>query len=156
VRYLLVDRIEEVVPGSFARGAKNVAMSEDYLEWHFPGRPVVPGTLVLEMFAQLAGWHEAVASGFRRWFLLDRVASARYFGVAVPGDRIDLRVEVVPCEDAGRRRFRGESAVGDQRKAVVEFEGVAVPLEDLDARERVEQAWRVLQAPAPAPKRAAP
>lgn len=150
MRYLLVDRIEEVVPGSFARGAKNVAMSEDYLEWHFPGRPVVPGTLVLEMFAQLAGWHEAVASGFARWFLLDRVVSARYFGVAVPGDRIDLRVEVLPCDDPARRRFRAESAVAGERKAAVEIEGVAVPLEDLDARDRVEQAWKVLKAPLPA------
>lgn len=156
MRYLLVDRIEEVVPGSFARGAKNVAMSEDYLEWHFPGRPVVPGTLVLEMFAQLAGWHEAVASDFTRWFLLDRVASARYFGVAVPGDRIDLRVEVVASDDPARRRFRAESTVAGERKASVEFEGQSVPLEGLDARERVEQAWKVLKAPAPAAKRGAP
>jgi 3-hydroxyacyl-[acyl-carrier-protein] dehydratase len=155
VRYLLVDRVEEVVPGALARGAKNVAMSEDYLEWHFPGRPVVPGTLVLEMFAQLAGWHEAVASGFSRWFLLDRVTSARYFGVAVPGDRIDLRVEVVPCDDPARRRFRAESAVAGERKAAVEFEGVVVPLEDLDAKARVEQAWRVLQPPAAAGRRGA-
>jgi 3-hydroxyacyl-[acyl-carrier-protein] dehydratase len=156
VRYLLVDRIEEVVPGTRARGAKNVAMSEDYLEWHFPGRPVVPGTLVLEMFAQLAGWHEAVASGFTRWFLLDRVVSARYVGVAVPGDRIDLSVDVVPCDDPARRRFRAESTVAGERKASVEFEGVAVPLEDLDAKDRVERAWKVLQPPAPPARRPTP
>ena len=93
MRFLLVDRIEEVVPGASARGWKNAAMSEDYFEWHFPERPIVPGMLVLESFAQLAGWVEAASSDFERWFLLDRVKAARYYAFAGPGDRIDLTLE---------------------------------------------------------------
>jgi hypothetical protein len=63
MRYLLVDRIDELVAGVSAKARKNVAMTEDYLEWHFHGQPVVPGTLVLEAFAQLAGWLEANVTG---------------------------------------------------------------------------------------------
>lgn len=149
MRYLFVDRIEEVVPGASARGWKNVAMTEDYLEWHFPGQPVVPGTLVLEAFVQLAGWLEAASSGFTRWFLLDHVTSARYFGAAVPGDRIDLVVTSVPTADAARRAYQAESLVGGERRALVEFDGRAVALEDLDAKAQVERAYARLREGAP-------
>lgn len=149
MRFLFVDRIEEVVPGTRARGWKNVAMTEDYLEWHFPGQPVVPGTLVLEAFAQLAGWLEAASSGFTRWFLLDRVVSARYFGAALPGDRIDLVVTSVGTGDPDRRAFQAESHVGGERRALVEFEGRAVPLADLDVAEQVERAYERLRGTVP-------
>ena len=145
MRYLLVDRIEELTPQVSVKGWKNVAMSEDYLEWHFPERPIVPGTLVLEALSQLAGWHEAATSEFSRWVLLDRVGSARYFGFAVPGDRIDLRLEIVASADPERRAYRGESSVGGERKALLEFEARVVPLETLDARERVERAYKQLR-----------
>lgn len=149
MRYLFVDRIEDVVPGERARGWKNVSMTEDYLEWHFPEQPIVPGTLVLEAFAQLAGWLEAASSGFTRWFLLDRVASARYFGAALPGDRIDLVVTAVKTDDPARRAYQAESHVGGERRALVEFEGRAVVLEDLDSRERMERAFGRLRGAAP-------
>jgi 3-hydroxyacyl-[acyl-carrier-protein] dehydratase len=134
VRYLLVDRIESIDGDRAAVGWKNVAMSEDYLEWHFPGKPVVPGTLVLEAFVQLAGWLEASASSCERWVLLDRVVSARYAGISVPGDRLELRLERVGGADPARRAYRGESVVGGERRATVEFEAVVVPVESLDDR----------------------
>lgn len=149
MRYLFVDRIEEIVPGEKARGFKNVAMSEDYLEWHFPGQPVVPGTLVLEAFVQLAGWLEAASSGFTRWFLLDHVTSARYFGAALPGDRIDLVVTSVPTDDPERRAYQAQSQVGGERRALVEFDGRAVALSDLDAKEQVERAYERLRSGLP-------
>ena len=145
MRFLLLDRILDVRPGEGASGWKNVALSEDYLEWHFPDRPIMPGALVLEAFAQLAGWCEAASSGFERWFLLDRVVAARWYGLSTPGDRIELEIHVVPCADPERRAFRGESRVGGERRAAVEFEGRVVPLETLDARDRAERAYRTLR-----------
>ena len=150
MRYLLVDRIDEVVVDAKAVGRKNVAMTEDYLEWHFPEQPVVPGTLILEAFVQLAGWLEAASSSFERWVLLDHVTSARYFGAAVPGDRIDLVLERVPSNDPARRAYRGESTVAGQRKASVEFEATVVAVETLDARDRMERAYRTLRGESPA------
>jgi 3-hydroxyacyl-[acyl-carrier-protein] dehydratase len=125
-------------------------MSEDYLEHHFPDQPVVPGVLVLEACVQLAGWLEAASSGFSSWFLLDRVVSARYFGVTGPGERLDLTLEVVPAADQGRRAYRGEAVVDGERRASVEFEGVVSPLEALDDRARVERVFRALRGEGPA------
>jgi 3-hydroxyacyl-[acyl-carrier-protein] dehydratase len=155
MRYLLVDRIDAVEPNKRASGWKNAAMSEDVFEWHFPDRPIVPGTIVLESLAQLAGWLEAVSSGFERWVLLDRVASAKVIGFAVPGDRIELRLEQVPHADPARRSYRGESLVGGERRALVEFEAVVVPLESLDAKDRAKRAYEALAgaSPAPAPRK---
>lgn len=145
MRFLLVDRIESIEPGASIRGFKNVAMSEDYLTWHFPEQPILPGMLILESFAQLAGWLEAKSSGFERWALLDRVSSARYYHFCVPGDRVTLELEQVPAEDPERRAYRGECSVDGARRAVVEFEAVTVPLADLDEKERAERTYQHLR-----------
>lgn len=145
MRYLLVDRIGEAQPGAPMTGWKNVAMSEDYLEWHFPEQPIMPGVLVLEAMVQLAGWHEASVSGGERWFLLDQVRTARYYGFAIPGDRLELTLEPLPVADASRRAWRGLSAVGGERRAEVEFEGVTLPLATLESRELVERSLRALR-----------
>jgi 3-hydroxyacyl-[acyl-carrier-protein] dehydratase len=150
VRYLLVDRIERVEPGKAIVGCKVVAMSEDYLEHHFPGQPVVPGVLVLEAFVQLAGWLEAASSDFASWFLLDRVGTAKWYGPNGPGERIDLSLEVVPATDPARRAYRGEATVGGERRASVEFEGTTVPLDSLDDRTRVAGLYRALRGEGPA------
>ena len=146
MRFLLVDRIEEVEPGRRATGWKNAAMSEDYFEWHFPGRPIVPGMLILEALTQLAGWLEAAGSDFERWVLVDRVRTARYYAFAKPGDRIDLEVEFVDEKgDEDRRVVRGECRVDGKRSAVTEFEVQVVPLEGLSDRDRARRAFAGLR-----------
>ena len=145
MRFLLVDRIREVEIDRAIRGWKNAAMSEDYFEWHFPERPIVPGMLILEACVQLAGWLEAASSDFERWFLLDRVRTARYDAFAGPGDRIDLHVERLPCEDPDRRAFRGTSGVGEARGAAIEFEGRVVPLATLETRAKARHDYAVLR-----------
>jgi 3-hydroxyacyl-[acyl-carrier-protein] dehydratase len=146
MRFLLVDRIEAVEPGRRATGFKNAAMSEDYFEWHFPGRPIVPGVLILEALSQLAGWLEAAGSDFERWVLVDRVRTARYYAFAKPGDRIDLEVEFVDEEgDEDRRVVRGECRVDGKRSAITEFEVQVVPLEGLEDRERARRGYALLR-----------
>lgn len=53
--FLLVDRILELVPAKSARGYKNVTINEEFFEGHFPGHAVMPGVLVCEAMAQVAG-----------------------------------------------------------------------------------------------------
>ncbi len=144
MRYLLVDRIRSI-EADRATGWKNVAMSEDYLEWHFPERPILPGMLILEALAQLAGWMEASSSAFERWVLLDRVVSARYYRFAAPGDRVDLSIERTASDDEARRAYRAEASVEGERAAVIEFEARVTALEDLASREAARRSFDMLR-----------
>jgi len=132
VRYYLVDLITEWDVGNTIRGIKNVAMSEDFLEYHFPKNPVMPGVLLLESMAQLAGWLEAVSSGFTRWFLLEHVSQCKFYGIVRPGDQVEITVGVRRAEDPGRRAYAGVGIVAGQRRVVAEFDGKIVPLSEIE------------------------
>lgn len=132
MRFLLVDQILEWSPDGKIRGVKNVAMSEDYLEFHFQGNPVMPGALLLEAMGQLAGWREGAASDFRQWFLLDTVRRCAYYGFALPGDRVELELEPLENPAPGRRAWRGTGLVDGKKRVAAEFEGAVVPLAELE------------------------
>ena len=53
--FLLVDRIRELDPDRRIVGIKNVTINEPFFQGHFPGRPVMPGVLILEALAQVGG-----------------------------------------------------------------------------------------------------
>ena len=55
MRFYFVDRITAIEPGVRIRGFKNVSMSEPYFATHFPRFPVLPGVIMIEAMAQLAG-----------------------------------------------------------------------------------------------------
>ena len=143
MRFLLVDRLD---PSEDAmRGVKLAAMSEDYFEWHFPDRPIVPGVLILEAAVQSAGWWVAAQSDFASWFLLDRVHTARFYAFAVPGHRIDLQVRAKgDASDDGRRHYEVDGTVDGKRSAMFEFEGAVVPLADLMDPDRARRTYQQL------------
>ncbi len=93
MRYLLVDRIMALEPGNKITGVKNVAMSEDFLEFHFPKNPIMPGIMLLEALIQLSGWLDAASSDFRKWFLVSRVLKCSFYGFVLPGDQVELSCE---------------------------------------------------------------
>ena len=143
MRYLLVDRVTSWDAGKVIEGIKNVTMSEDFLEFHFPRFPVMPGSLILEAIVQLSGWLEAAGSDFSRWVLLERVRSIKYYGFALPGDQIVLRVEANGAED-GRSLFRGTATVEGERRVVVDFAGRVVDLESYEDPGEQRHLFRVL------------
>lgn len=85
MRFILVDRILELVPGKSIRAAKTIAPDEDYFRDHFPGFPVVPGVLLTEMMAQAAGKCLDAEDRARGKAMLARIHSASFRDWVRPG-----------------------------------------------------------------------
>ena len=144
MRYLLIDRITEWKADGKIKGIKNVAMSEDFLEFHFPKNPVMPGVLLIEAFAQLSGWMEAASSDFKNWFLITKVRQCKFYGFALPGDQVELEVERSPESTPQRKVYSAVGRVGTKRKVVIEFEGDVIPFEEIEDREEQRRFFKVL------------
>ncbi len=144
MRYLLIDRITEWKANEKIRGIKNVAMSEDFLEFHFPKNPVMPGVLLIEAFAQLTGWLEAASSDFKNWFLITKVRQCKFYGFAMPGDQVEIEIEQSQESTSHQKVYSGIGRVGEKRKVVVEFEGDVVPFEEIEDIDEQRRFFKVL------------
>jgi 3-hydroxyacyl-[acyl-carrier-protein] dehydratase len=91
MRFLLVDEIVELVPGTSIVTRKRIDPHEDYLADHFPGYPVVPGVLQVEMMAQSAGKCLMSSIDATRWPVLIQVRQANFRKSVHPG--AELRIE---------------------------------------------------------------
>lgn len=91
---LLVDRVLECVSGERILALKNVTMNEEFFSGHFPGRPVMPGVLILEAMAQAAGILTFVTAGVYPddsvRFYFAGIDKARFRRPVVPGDQVML------------------------------------------------------------------
>jgi 3-hydroxyacyl-[acyl-carrier-protein] dehydratase len=90
---LLVDRVDELVPGQSARGTKCVTVNEPYFQGHFPGYPVMPGVLVLEALIQLSTLL-AVSSGRSVPGTIRTIDSVRFKRQVIPGDLLMLETQM--------------------------------------------------------------
>lgn len=97
--FLLIDRVVALDPGKRIRAEKCVSLNEPYFQGHFPGHPVMPGVLVVEAMAQAGGLLSQLSlpleqAQARRRFYLVRIDKARFSKMVVPGDRLELEVEL--------------------------------------------------------------
>lgn len=101
--FLLVDRIIENVPGERAVGIKNVTVNEPHFQGHFPGRPIMPGVLIVEAMAQVAGvvlmQLPEVEGKLSLFAGIDKV---RFRRPVTPGDQLVMTVELLSIK---QRRF---------------------------------------------------
>ncbi len=144
MRYLLVDRITGVEPGASITGIKNVAMSEDFLEFHFPKNPIMPGIMLLEALVQLAGWLEAGSSGFEKWFLASKVNKCNFYGFVLPGDQVELKITVSDAPARDLRIYSGIGTVGGKRKIKAEFQGHLIGLDTIEEIEEQQRFFQIL------------
>ena len=101
--FLLVDRVVEFEKDKRVLAYKNVTCNEPFFTGHFPGHPVMPGVLVIEALAQAGGLLTQLSrdpgAGDGQTFYLVKVDNAKFSRMVVPGDRLELDVEL-------RRRIR--------------------------------------------------
>lgn len=112
MRYLLIDRVLELVPSERIVAVKNVTLESDYLEQHFPGVPFFPGALVLEAFAQASGYLVAATAseleGRSLALVLAGVERARFIRPVVPGDQLLIQAAILGTEsDVTTTRVEG-------------------------------------------------
>ncbi len=127
--FLLVDRIIQARSDEFGIGIKNVTANEPQFEGHFPGRPIMPGVLLIEGMAQTAG-ALCVASqldkGKPSLVYLMTVDKAKFRKPVTPGDRVEFHMTRV-----SKRRnmwwFRGEAKVDGVLVCEAEISAMLVP-----------------------------
>ncbi len=114
---LLVDRVLDWEAGRFIRGLKNVTANEPFFKGHFPEYKVMPGVLVIEAMAQVAGLLTMLSEFARRdgsqLVLFAGIDEARFKRQVVPGDTLMLEANLERAV-RGVGRFRTRATVGEQ------------------------------------------
>jgi 3-hydroxyacyl-[acyl-carrier-protein] dehydratase len=115
---LLVDRVEELNPDRSIRAIKAVTINEPFFQGHFPGRPIMPGVLIVEALAQAAGVLAVESLGLANsgklvYFMA--IEGAKFRQPVEPGVLLQLDVEFVQkrttiCKFAGRASINGKLA----------------------------------------------
>lgn len=113
--FIFVDQIVECDPGISATGTKTFDGNEAFFAGHFPGDPIVPGVILTEALAQVAGVAGASAAPGSR-FLLSSVRSMKFLRAVRPGETIQLAARKTG-ELGGLLMFEAVATVGDETVA---------------------------------------
>lgn len=96
--FLLVDRVIACAPGESLQALKNVTINEPFFQGHFPGRPVMPGVMIIEALAQAAGLLAFATQGGPpdpgQTFYFVSIDKARFRRPVLPGDQLTLSVSL--------------------------------------------------------------
>jgi 3-hydroxyacyl-[acyl-carrier-protein] dehydratase len=115
--FLLVDAIEEMERWKRIVGIKNVTINEHFFQGHFPGKPIMPGVLIIESMAQTGGLLllQEVKDREKKLLYFVAIDDARFRRPVVPGDQLRIEVNVLAwrgtfCKLQGRASVGGELA----------------------------------------------
>lgn len=120
---LLVDRVEEIVPGQSITAIKAVSVNEPFFQGHFPTRPIMPGVLIVEALAQAAGVLAVesfglAGSGKLVYFMA--IEDAKFRTPVEPGVLLRLEVEFVQ-KRAAVSKFAGRALIDGKVAAQANF-----------------------------------
>lgn len=122
--FLLIDRVVKIEMGESLTAIKNVTMNESFFAGHFPGRPVMPGVLILEAMAQAGGvlayksTNTSPEDGVLYYFAA--IDNARFRRIVEPGDQLRLEVKVLRSK-RDIWKLEGSAYVGDDLACSAEF-----------------------------------
>ena len=124
--FLFVDQIIEIEQHKRAVGLKNVTYNEPFFKGHFPERPVMPGVLILEAMAQVAGVLAFYSLGGRRGHipLFTGIDKAKFRMPVVPGDQLRLELEVMRRRGDRIWMFSGRATVNGKLAAEAELQAM--------------------------------
>jgi len=101
--FALVDRVVAHEPGRMAVAIKNVSYNEPHFQGHFPGRPLMPGVLIVEAMAQVGGLIVTQMPDLPKGlFVFAGIDGVRFRRPVVPGDQLRIRCELLSLK---RKRF---------------------------------------------------
>jgi 3-hydroxyacyl-[acyl-carrier-protein] dehydratase len=91
---LLVDVVEELKPGEYAKGYKCVTYNEPYFQGHFPAKPVMPGVMIIEALTQLIHIMIVSVPEYRENLVYyAKIGKAKFYETVLPGSVLHLEVE---------------------------------------------------------------
>ncbi|MEW9835775.1 3-hydroxyacyl-ACP dehydratase FabZ [Mesorhizobium marinum] len=126
--FLLIDRIVDIDGDNSATGIKNVTINEPHFQGHFPGQPVMPGVLLVEAMAQVAGAISLRAAGSDQpslvYFLT--IDGAKFRKPVVPGDQVEIKVRKIK-KRGNIVRFACEAFVEGAMVAEAEIAAMLAP-----------------------------
>jgi 3-hydroxyacyl-[acyl-carrier-protein] dehydratase len=120
MRFVLIDRLLAVEAGRRATACKVFPRELEIFEDHFPGHPVVPGTLITEAMGQTGGWLLASTLEFRQWPVLTAIDQAKFYAFVLPGEKVvfEATIRSSRLEDF---ELTADARVGDRRVARARF-----------------------------------
>ena len=123
--FLLIDRVTDYAPNEWIEGYKNMTCNEELFDGHFPIKGIYPGVLMTESLAQIAGvliYRTLGISnpGLEDFFYYAGMDKVRFKRMVVPGDRLDLRVEVLKARTK-LWKFKGVASVNGETACELEF-----------------------------------
>jgi len=120
---LLVDRVETIIPDRSITAIKAVSINEGFFQGHFPGRPIMPGVLIVEALAQAAGILAVESFGLANsgklvYFMA--IEGAKFRSPVEPGCLLQLDVEFVQ-KRSSVSKFAGRASVDGKLAAEAQF-----------------------------------
>lgn len=112
--FLLVDKIIEMEPGKSAIGIKNVTINEPFFQGHFPQKPIMPGVLMVEAMAQVAGIACSDLEGNEgKIGVFTGIDNCKFRRQVSPGDTLRIEINIITFR-RGIAKAEGKAYVGDE------------------------------------------
>jgi len=114
MRFILLDKITDLIPGEKVSAIKNLSLAEEYLADHFPAFPVLPGVLIIEAFVQAAAMLVRVTNDFSHSIVvLSEARNVKYKSFVKPGNTMSLSLTAKNVGET-ESSFSGIARIGDQ------------------------------------------